>query len=106
MINISRLSYILTSKERAELRSQANALDTTLMVGKGGITEPLVKTVSDALEAREIVKLSVLETAPLTPKECMQELVQLLSCEAVQVIGRKIVLYRESKENKRIFLPR
>lgn len=97
---------MITTKQRAYLRGLANSTETIMQIGKGGITEPLVKTVSDALEAREIVKLSVLETAPLTPKECMQELVQLLSCEAVQVIGRKIVLYRESKENKRIFLPR
>lgn len=97
---------MITTKQRAYLRGIANNTETIMQIGKGGINEPLVKTVSDALEAREIVKLSVLETAPLTPKECMQELVPLLDCEAVQVIGRKIVLYRESKENKRIFLPR
>ena len=97
---------MITTKQRAYLRSLANGIETIMQIGKGGITENLVKTVSDALEAREIVKLSVLETAPYTPKECMEELVPLLGCEAVQVIGRKIVVYRESKENKKIELPK
>lgn len=96
---------MITTKQRAYLRSLANGIDAIMQIGKGGITEPLVATLGDALEAREIIKLSVLETAPLTPKECMSELSALLDCESVQVIGRKIVLYRESKENKRIILP-
>lgn len=96
---------MITTKQRAYLRSLANGIDTIMQIGKGGITENLVKTVSDALEARELVKLSVLETAPFTPKECMAELTEALRCEAVQVVGRKVVLYRESLENKKINLP-
>ncbi len=96
---------MISTKQRAFLRSLANKTETIMQIGKNGITEALVKTVSDALEAREIVKLSVLETAPLTPSECMKELTRALGCEAVQVIGRKVVLYRESAENKKIFLP-
>ncbi|MBQ3195835.1 MAG: ribosome assembly RNA-binding protein YhbY [Clostridia bacterium] len=96
---------MITTKQRAYLRSLANGIDTIMQIGKGGITENLVKTVSDALEARELVKLSVLETAPFTPKECMAELTEALGCEAVQVVGRKVVLYRESLENKKINLP-
>lgn len=96
---------MISTKQRAFLRSLANETETIMQIGKNGITEALVKTVSDALEAREIVKLSVLETAPLTPAECMNELTRALGCEAVQVIGRKVVLYRESAENKKIFLP-
>lgn len=96
---------MITTKQRAFLRSLANDTETIMQIGKNGITETLVKTVSDALEAREIVKLSVLETSPLTPRECMERLVPMLGCEAVQVIGRKIVLYRESKDNKKILLP-
>ncbi len=96
---------MITTKQRAYLRSLANGIDTIMQIGKGGITENLVKTVSDALEARELVKLSVLETAPFTPKECMAELTEALGCEAVQVVGRKVVLYRESVENKKINLP-
>lgn len=96
---------MITTKQRAYLRSLANGIDTIMQIGKGGITENLVKTVSDALEARELIKLSVLETAPFTPKECMAELTEALGCEAVQVVGRKVVLYRESLENKKINLP-
>lgn len=96
---------MITTKQRAYLRSLANGIDAIMQIGKSGITEPLVATLGDALEAREIIKLSVLETAPLTPKECINSLAELLGCESVQVIGRKIVLYRESKENKRIILP-
>lgn len=96
---------MITTKQRAYLRSLANGIDTIMQIGKGGLTENLVKTVSDALEARELVKLSVLETAPMTPKECMAELTEALGCEAVQVIGRRVVLYRESVENKKINLP-
>ncbi len=96
---------MITTKQRAYLRSLANSIETIMQIGKGGITENLVKTVSDALEARELIKLSVLETAPFTPKECMAELTEALGCEAVQVVGRKVVLYRESVENKKINLP-
>lgn len=96
---------MITTKQRAYLRKAANSIEPIMQIGKSGITEALAKTVSDALEAREIVKLSVLETAPLSPKECMAEITKLLNCEAVQVIGRKIVIYRESAENKKIFLP-
>lgn len=96
---------MITTKQRAYLRSLANGIETIMQIGKGGITENLVKTVSDALEARELIKLSVLETAPFTPKECMAELTEALNCEAVQVIGRRVVLYRESVDNKKIFLP-
>ena len=96
---------MITTKQRAYLRSLANSIETIMQIGKGSITENLVKTVSDALEARELIKLSVLETAPFTPKECMAELTEALGCEAVQVVGRKVVLYRESVENKKINLP-
>ncbi|MBR6594632.1 MAG: ribosome assembly RNA-binding protein YhbY [Clostridia bacterium] len=97
---------MITTKQRAYLRSLANSVECIMQIGKGGITENLIKTVGDALEAREIVKLSVLETCPYTPKECMTELTEALQCEAVQVIGRRLVIYRESVENKKIELPR
>lgn len=96
---------MITTKQRAYLRSLATTEKPIMQIGKGGIAENLIKTLSDALEARELIKLSVLETCPLEPKECMEELTAALSCEAVQVIGRKLVLYRESVENKKINLP-
>ncbi len=96
---------MISTKQRAYLRSLANTEKAIMQIGKEGITENLIKTVGDALEAREIVKLSVLETCPYTPKECMQLLQSALRCEAVQVIGRRVVIYRESVENRKIFLP-
>ena len=87
---------MLTSKERAELRAQANTIDTTLIVGKDGIGENLVKQANDALEAREIIKGRVLENSMLSPREAAEALAPLTRSEVVQVIGTKFVLYRES----------
>ena len=92
----------LTSKQRAQLRSMANSLDTILIIGKEGIGENLVKQANDALESRELIKCRVLENAMLTAREAAQELGKLSRSEVVQVIGTKFVLYREShnKEKK------
>ena len=95
---------MLTSKQRAQLRSMASTMDTIMQIGKGGIGDNLIKTVSDALEARELIKLSVLETAEEAPKEAIEILAEATGAEAVAVTGRKIVLYRESKKHKRIEL--
>ena len=90
---------MLTSKERAELKGIAQTIDAILQVGKSGIGEPLVKQVDDALQAREMIKLSVLETAPEEPKETAAALAAETRSEVVQVIGRKIVLYRRRRED-------
>lgn len=99
---------MITTKQRAYLRSLANSIEPTTQLGKFGIGDNVIKTVSLALEAHELVKLTVLETAPLSPKEVMVELQEKLGCEAVQVIGRKVVIYRQSskEENRKIILPR
>lgn len=97
---------MITTKQRAYLRGLANKEDAIIQIGKNGIGDNLLKTVSDALEARELVKLTIMETVEESPKELMALLTEALGCEAVQVIGRKLVLYRESKENKKIVLPR
>ena len=94
----------MTSKQRAYLRSLANRIDTILQVGKGGINENLIKQVDDALEAREIIKLHNLETSPLSAKEAMNELAAATNSEAVTAVGNRFVLYRESKNNKKIHL--
>lgn len=86
----------LTSKQRAQLRSLANGIDTILIVGKDGIGDNLVAQANDALEARELVKGRVLETCELTPREVCDQLSKLTRSEGVQVIGSKFVLYRES----------
>ena len=86
----------LTSKQRAQLRAMANSLDPIVIIGKDGIGENLVKQANDALEARELIKCRVLETAMYTTKEACQELAQLTRSEGGKVIGTKFVLYRES----------
>ena len=86
----------LTSKQRSQLRSLANSIDTILHVGKDGIGENLIKQVNDALEARELIKGRVLENSMLTAREAAEELKVAARCEVVQVIGTKFVLYRES----------
>ena len=94
----------MTSKQRAYLRSLAVNLDTIMQIGKDGVSENLIKTVSDALEARELIKLSVLENCDCTPRESAEALADAVGADVVGVIGRKIILYRESKDNKKIEL--
>ncbi len=95
---------MLTSKQRATLRSLAVNIPTIMQIGKGGITENLVKTVSDALEARELIKLGVLENCEEPPREAAEALAEATASEVVAVIGRKAILYRESEKHKKIEL--
>ena len=95
---------MITSKQRAHLRSLATAEPTIMQIGKGGISENLLKTVSDALEARELIKLSVLENCGYTAREMADALCEALGAECAGVVGRKIILYRESEKKKRIEL--
>ena len=95
---------MLTSKQRAYLRSMANTMDTILYVGKEGITDATVKEAYDALEAREIIKCAVQQNCELTAREALDELCARLHAEPVQCIGRRFVMYRESSVNKRIEL--
>ncbi|MBE6560828.1 MAG: ribosome assembly RNA-binding protein YhbY [Ruminococcaceae bacterium] len=95
---------MLTSKQRAALRSMSNEMDTIMQVGKGGIGEELIISVNNALEARELIKMSVLDTAPVTSREAADQLAEETGADVVSVVGRKFVLYRESKKKKRIIL--
>ena len=95
---------MITSKQRAYLRSLATNIPTIMQIGKGGISDNLIKTVSDALEARELIKLSVLETCEYTAREVADALGEETSAEVVAVLGRKLVLYRESEKHKKIEL--
>lgn len=97
---------MLTSKQRAFLRSLANDIDTILMVGKSGIGSDVVKQADDALTAREIIKAKVLETAPLSPKEAAEQIAAQTQSEVVQVIGSKFVLYRKNTKDPKIILPK
>ncbi len=87
---------MLTSKQRAELRALANPIDTILQVGKNEISDALVTQVKDALTARELIKLRVLETAPYNPREAAELLAERTGAEVVQVIGTRFVLYRRN----------
>ena len=89
---------MLTSKERAELRAQANALETTLMVGKGGVTEAVIAEADNQLLTRELVKGKVLEGAMMTPREVCAEICQATGADGVSVIGTKFVIYRFSEK--------
>ena len=89
---------MLTSKERADLRSQANTLDTTLMVGKGGVTEALIAETENQLISRELVKGKVLEGAMMSPREVSDALCEATGAEGVAVIGTKFIIYRFSEK--------
>ena len=89
---------MLTSKERAELRAQANTLDTTLMVGKGGVTEAVIAEAETQLDARELVKGKVLEGALMSPREVSDAICEATGADGVAVIGTKFVIYRFSEK--------
>lgn len=93
---------MITGKQRAALRKLANPIPAILQIGKGGINDNFLKQVDDALEARELVKISILETAMLDTKATCNFVAECLHAEPVQAIGSKFVVYRESKENKTI----
>ena len=89
---------MLTSKERAELRAQANALETTLMVGKDGVTESLIAQAEAQLTARELIKGKVLESAFMSPREVSDAICEATGADGVSVIGTKFVIYRFSEK--------
>lgn len=89
---------MLTGKQRATLRRIANTYETIGQVGKQGITEPLIRQVDDALRKRELIKLCVLETCPLTAREAAEQLAAATHADIVQVIGYRFILYRRNPE--------
>lgn len=97
---------MLTSKQRAYLRGLANSIDTIVFVGKGGMTDQIVKQVDDALTAREIIKGKCLENCPLTPREAADILSEKTDSDSVQIIGSKFVLYRPNPDEPVIKLPK
>lgn len=97
---------MLTSKQRAYLRGIANSIDTILMVGKGSITDQVVKQAEDALYAREIIKGKVLENCEINSRQVADILSEKLDCYVVQVIGSKFVLYKPNPDEPVIKLPR
>ncbi len=99
---------MLTTKQRAQLRALANPLADTLLIGKEGVTEAVERQLDQLLEAHELVKGKVLESALMTPREASEALCEATGAEPVQCIGGKFVLYRQAsdKDKRRIILAR
>ena len=96
----------MTSKQRAYLRSLANTLEQIFQIGKSGISENLIQQLSDALDARELIKIHVLETAPDTAKNLGIEISNLTNSTLVQTIGNKITLFKQKEKNSKYELPK
>ncbi len=88
----------MTSKERAELKTQAMKLDSIFQIGKSSLTPQMIDAVKDALRARELIKVSVLKNCMDDPREIAEVLSERSGSEVVQVIGKKIVLYKKNYE--------
>ncbi len=96
---------MLTSKQRAYLRSLGNSMDPVFQIGKGGITEELITQLDNVLEKRELIKVRVLKNCPELPEELAEQAGHALNADVVQKIGRNFLLYRESLENVVLELP-
>ena len=96
----------ITTKQRAYLRSMCNTLPVVLYIGKNGITPSTVKEAWDALEAREIIKCAVQRECELTAREACEALCEQVHAAPVQCIGNRFSVYRESREHKKIELPK
>lgn len=96
---------MLTGKQKRFLRSKAHHLNPIFQVGKGGVNDNLIKQIGEALEARELLKVSVLQNCDEDRQEVASMLSKGARAELVQIIGNTIVLYKESRENKQLQLP-
>lgn len=96
----------MKGKQRSYLKSLANNLDPIIQIGKSGLTEGVLKQLDDLLEARELIKIKVLNNCIEEKEEIVETICNSLNAEFVQSLGNKIVIYRESIENKKIVLPR
>ncbi|AWI06663.1 ribosome assembly RNA-binding protein YhbY [Clostridium drakei] len=96
---------MITSKQRSYLRSLANNMNPIFHVGKEGIEDNFLKQVQDALEAREIIKISVLNNSGINAREASDMICEELGCEGIQAIGNKLVLYKRSSKKPKIELP-
>ena len=94
----------MTTRQRAILRSMCNTMEPVLHIGKDGITDNLVKQCWDALEARELIKVTVQRGAPYTAREACEALCERVHAEPVQVIGNRFSIYRQAREDSRIRL--
>lgn len=92
----------MTSKQRAQLRSLASNIDAIIQIGKEGIGDNLIEQTDGALRNRELIKLTVLETSPETARDAAQMIADATKSEVVQIIGRKIVLFRRNPQKPKI----
>ena len=97
---------MITSKQRSYLKSLAHELEPVVYIGKNDVTENVISEIDNLLEHRELVKVKMQESCSLDPKTTANEIADRLGAEFVQAIGRRFVLYRESKDDKTIVLPR
>ncbi|MBB6175224.1 RNA-binding protein [Anoxybacillus tengchongensis] len=97
---------MLTGKQKRFLRSLAHHLTPIFQVGKGGVNDNMIKQIADALEARELIKVSVLKNCEEEKEVVAEQLAKGAGAEIVQLIGHTIVLYKESREHKQIVLPK
>ncbi len=93
---------MLTSKQRANLRKQAHDLQSVTQIGKGGLTDAVLESLDKSLETRELIKITILETAMLDTRETMSAVAESLGAEPVSHAGFKFVIYRKSKKNPQI----
>ncbi len=96
---------MITSKQRAYLRGLANTMEPIVHIGKDGISDALIKQVDDALEARELIKGTVLQNAPIEARKALDELCAATNAEPVQTVGKRFVIYRHRQEEPKIVLP-
>lgn len=96
---------MLTGKQRAYLRGLANNIDPIFQLGKNGIEDTFLKQVEEALEARELIKIKVLENSGLETREASNYICEKIGCEGVQSIGSKMVLYKKSSKKPKIEIP-
>jgi len=94
----------MTTKQRAALRSMCNTMEPVLHIGKDGINDNLIKQCWDALEARELIKVTVQKNAPFTAREACTELCECVHAEPVQCIGNRFSIYRQARKNSKIRL--
>ena len=104
--NYEEVNRMLTGKQKSYLKGLAHTMQPIIQVGKNGVNDPLIKTVYDALEARELIKVSILQNCFEEPKAIAAEIASVIDAEIIQVIGKTIVFYKESSKKKQIVLPK
>lgn len=95
---------MVTKQQKQQLKAMAHSLKPIFQVGKSGINDEMIMGINNALENRELIKVSILQNCPLDKNEVAFDLARLTNSELIQLIGKTIVLYKESKEHKKIIL--